>query len=150
MGTQLELLDPAGDIRTGLMRAQSRIGRIPAARARRGRIAAMSGCMAEDQVANHYGARGYDILARRWRGRAGEIDMICQLGECLVFVEVKSSSTHAQAGERLGRPQMDRICKAACEYCGNRPTGLLSEMRFDAALVDSFGRIEVFENAFGA
>ncbi|WP_232844988.1 YraN family protein [Paracoccus onubensis] len=105
--------------------------------------------MAEDRVASRYNAQGYDILARRWRGRAGEIDLICQIGDCLVFVEVKSSRSHACAGERLSRRQMDRICRAACEFCGDRSAGLLSEMRFDAALVDASGRIDVIENAFG-
>ena len=124
--------------------------RISAKRARRGRLAAISGQMAEDRVAERYNAQGYTVLARRWRGKAGEIDLICQKDECLVFVEVKSSRTHACAGERLGRRQMDRICRAACEFCGNRSAGLLTEMRFDAALVDGTGRIDVVENAFGA
>ncbi|RJE84911.1 hypothetical protein D3P04_11435 [Paracoccus onubensis] len=146
MGCQLELLDHIGKVQF-CPAPQSK--RIAAGRARRGRIAAISGQMAEDRVASRYNAQGYDILARRWRGRAGEIDLICQIGDCLVFVEVKSSRSHACAGERLSRRQMDRICRAACEFCGDRSAGLLSEMRFDAALVDASGRIDVIENAFG-
>lgn len=118
-------------------------------RARRGAVAAVSGLLAEDRVAADYETRGYNMLARRWRGKAGEVDLICQRGGCLIFVEVKSAPTHAEAGQRLFRKQMDRICMAACEFCGDRPAGLLSEMRFDAALVDAMGRIEVIENAFG-
>lgn len=119
-------------------------------RVQRGKIAALSGNLAEDRVAAKYEADGHRIIARRWRGKAGEIDLICERGDCVIFVEVKRSRTHASAGERLQRRQMDRICLAACEFCGDRPNGLLTEMRFDAALVDELGQIEVIENAFAA
>lgn len=46
-------------------------------------------------------ARGYRILARNWRVRTGELDLIVQDGEILVFIEVRTrSSTHA-----FGLPQ---------------------------------------------
>lgn len=120
----------------------------PSRRIKRGKIASLSGNMAEERVAAKYEADGYQVVARRWRGQAGEIDLICERDNCLIFIEVKRSKTHAMAGERLLRRQMDRICQAASEYCGDRPDGLLTEMRFDAALVDEMGRIEVIENAF--
>lgn len=147
MGYQAKVLEEQapviGESGAGMSRRKS------ASRKRRGTVAAVSGLLAEDRVAADYKARGYDMLARRWRGKAGEVDLICQRENCLIFVEVKSASTHAIAGQRLFRRQMDRICMAACEFCGDRPDGLLSEMRFDAALVDGTGRIEVIENAFG-
>lgn len=118
-------------------------------RARAGRQAWHSGCMAEDQIASRYRVAGCDILARRWRGKAGEIDLIVREGSTIVFVEVKASATHGCAAERLGRRQMDRICQAACEYCSRLPDGQATEMRFDAALVDSLGRVEILRNAFG-
>lgn len=114
-------------------------------RTRAGALAYAAGCAAEDQVVRSYEMAGCDILARRWRGAAGEIDLIVRDGETIVFVEVKKAATLAAAAERLCRRQMDRICQAACEYCG-----LSSEMRFDAALVDDLGRMEVLHNAFGA
>lgn len=119
-------------------------------RKRRGAVAAVSGIMAENQVAAHYQAAGYQVVAKRWRGEAGEIDLICRKAGVIVFVEVKSAPTHAMAAERLQRRQMNRICQAACEYCGTQPSGQMSEMRFDAALVDSLGQIEITENAFTA
>ncbi len=89
------------------------------------------------------------MLQARWRGQAGEIDLIVRDGADIVFVEVKKSSTHALAAHRLDRRQMDRICLAALEYAegidGGRPIG----MRFDAALVDDLGRIDIIRNAFG-
>ncbi len=115
----------------------------------RGQMAYQSGRLAELVVADRYLAAGYDVVAQRWRGKAGEIDMILRKGDLFVFVEVKSSRDFAQAAERISRRQMDRICMAACEFCGSLPTGQSTEMRMDAALVDRFGRVEIIEAAFG-
>ncbi|WP_299358224.1 YraN family protein [uncultured Paracoccus sp.] len=119
------------------------------ARIARGVSAHASGAAAEERVADHYLGRGCAILARRWRSPAGEIDLVVADGDEVVFVEVKKSATLAQAAERLARAQMDRICMAALAYCERLPTGSLTAMRFDAALVDDEGRVEVIPNAFG-
>lgn len=134
----------------GLASALREDRRRPAPRIRqaRGRLAHLSGAMAEDAVSRRLVAAGLHVLARRWRGAAGEIDMICKDGECLVFVEVKQGRTLAEAGQRLGRRQMDRICAAANEYCADLPDGALTEMRFDVALVDALGQVEILQNAF--
>ncbi|MDO5659087.1 MAG: YraN family protein [Paracoccus sp. (in: a-proteobacteria)] len=105
--------------------------------------------MAEDVAERHYRANGYELLERRWRGKGGEIDLIFRLGDAIIFVEVKASGDFLRAAERITRRQMDRICLAACEYCDDQPNGSLTEMRFDAALVDAKGCIDVIENAFG-
>ena len=115
----------------------------------RGALACRSGALAEDQVARHYDALGYVLCERRFRSARGEIDLIFRHGDCTIFVEVKKSRSFEAAALRLDRRQMDRICATACDYCADLPDGLLSEMRFDLAMVDAQGRIEVFENAFG-
>lgn len=119
------------------------------ARTARGLSAHASGAAAERRVEDHYLDRGCTILARRWRSPAGEIDLIVADRDEVVFVEVKKSATIAMAAERLARAQMDRICNAALDYCDALPTGSLTAMRFDAALVDADGRVEVIPNAFG-
>ncbi|MRX49581.1 hypothetical protein GI374_03800 [Paracoccus sp. S-4012] len=119
-------------------------GEASAARSRRGAVAWASGHAAEESVARRYEMAGCAILERRWRGASGEIDLIVREGETIVFVEVKQSSSFASAAERLCRRQMDRICLAACEFCGTD-----CDMRFDAALVDAQGRVELVQNAFG-
>ncbi len=115
----------------------------------RGRTNHIAGLMAEDSVVRLYEARGLTVLSQRWRGKAGEIDVICRDGACLVFVEVKKAASHGDAAWRLGAAQQRRICNAALEYCASQNLGSLTEMRFDAALVDGVGRVEVLENAFG-
>lgn len=121
---------------------------VSTAKRTRGRLAYLSGTLAEDSVARILEARGITVLARRWRGKAGEIDLICQDGPCLIFVEVKQSATHAEAAQRLGAAQQGRIMQAALEYCDGHGHVPLPEMRFDAALVDGQGRVEVLERAF--
>ncbi|WP_199261555.1 YraN family protein [Paracoccus binzhouensis] len=118
-------------------------------RARRGAVAWSAGRFAEESVAREYRRRGYEVLAERWRGRGGEIDLILHKDEEYAFVEVKASRCHRRAAARIGDRQIARICRAALEYCGRLPAGLLTAMRFDAALVDQFGRVEIIENAFG-
>ncbi|WP_318778985.1 YraN family protein [Paracoccus jeotgali] len=116
----------------------------------RGRTAYQSGLLAEGAVADRYTQAGYDLLATRWRGKAGEVDLILRKDGIHVFVEVKAARDFDRAALRLNRRQMDRICLAACEYCGSLPTGQLTAMRLDAALVDQFGRVQIIENAFCA
>lgn len=122
---------------------------VPATRRERGRVAALSGLMAEDSVQRLYLSLGADLLASRWRGPSGEVDLIFRDGEDIVFVEVKSAATHAIAAERLQPVQMRRICRAALEYCDRAGHDGLCSMRFDVALVDRTGRVELLVNAFG-
>ncbi|WP_410217587.1 YraN family protein [Paracoccus sp. (in: a-proteobacteria)] len=118
-------------------------------RRQRGRVAALSGRMAEEAVLRHYVLQGGDLLASRWKGAAGEIDLILRLDEEIVFVEVKAARSHDEAALRLLPSQMQRITRAACEFCEARGWSLGVPMRFDAALVDGTGRVQVIPNAFG-
>ncbi len=114
-----------------------------------GAVSHHAGEAAEATVARHYGARGMPVVRQRWRGRGGEVDLIARDGAGLVFIEVKRSRSHAVAATRLGRRQMDRLCAAAAEYIASEPRGQLTDVRFDLALVDGVGRIDIIENAFG-
>lgn len=115
-----------------------------------GSVSYHAGLSAEDSVARHYGRGGLRVVARRWRGRGGEIDVIVQDRDETVFVEVKKSSSHAAAALRLSDRQVRRLFDCAGEYMGTLPDGLNSQVRFDVALVDATGRIEVIENALAA
>ena len=115
----------------------------------RGKRAYHSGHAAEEQVARHYASKGAELLETCWRGKAGEIDLIFRQAEEIVFVEVKSSRDFARAAQSLRPDQISRISKAAEEYCGALPTGLLTPMRIDVALLDQTGRIEILDNAIG-
>lgn len=109
-----------------------------------------AGIAAEDSVARFYDRSGRAVCARRWRGLSGEIDLIARQGAEVIFIEVKQSATHAEAAENLTQRQMDRIYGAASEFLAGEPGGQLTDVRFDVALVDGAGRIEILENAFAA
>lgn len=117
-------------------------------RRRRGRRAYLSGLSAERAVAAEYERRGADLIETRWRGQGGEIDLIFLDRGVYVFCEVKQARSFDEAAERLRPAQARRIHATASEYLGQTPTGQLSEVRFDLALVDGVGRIDIREAEF--
>lgn len=54
----------------------------------------------EKVAAHHLEANGYKIVTRNWRCQRGEIDLVVQAGETLVFVEVKT-----RRGRNFGTPE---------------------------------------------
>ena len=108
-----------------------------------------SGVSAENRIAQDYERRGFTIACRRWRGPGGEIDLITRDGDDLVFVEVKQSRNFARAAERLDRRQMARIYASAEIFLADEPSGQLTNVRFEVALVNETGDFQIIENAFG-
>lgn len=115
----------------------------------RGKTAYYAGAAAENRIAQDYEHRGFAIARRRWRGAGGEIDLIVRDGNSLIFVEVKQSRNLSRAAESLSARQMARIYASAEEFLGLQPSGSLTEVRFDVALVDGSGDMQIIENAFG-
>ena len=118
-------------------------------RRHRGAMAYHAGLSAEDRIAADYEHRGFPILAKRWRGNGGEIDLIARDGDGLVFVEVKQSRDFDQAVQHVSPRQIKRLYASAEEYLGQMPNGSLTDVRFDVALVNGRGEVRVIENAFG-
>ena len=109
-----------------------------------------SGLSAEEQVIRHIERGGGKLRHHRWRGQAGEIDLVFESGDEILFLEVKSSKTHDAAMALLSGRQLSRLRLAAEEYLGTCPGGSLTPMRLDVALVDAQGRIAILENALMA
>ncbi len=116
----------------------------------RGRMSDASGRAAEAAVARDYGSRGFTVLSSRWRGKSGELDLVTEQAGHLVFVEVKSGTTHALAAERVSAVQITRIHAAAQEYMAVRGLSQDTDCRFDVALVDRLGQLAILENALAA
>lgn len=121
---------------------------VPGGRRRRGRRSYLSGLSAEQAVARAYRARGAKLLETRWRGRGGEIDLIFDEGGVIVFCEVKQARSFDEAMTRLRPAQMRRIHATGSEYLEFAPQGQLSQVRFDLAVVDAQGRVDVREGLF--
>jgi putative endonuclease len=52
------------------------------------------GAWGEERAMQHLQSQGYLILARNWRVPEGEVDLVAQDGDTIVFVEVKTRTTH--------------------------------------------------------
>ena len=108
----------------------------------------------EDLACRVLERRGYAILARRYRRKSGEIDIIARDGPTLVFVEVK-----ARDGSPFGRPaeavtglKRLRLARLATDYIMRHH---LRECpcRFDVVSIQFDGGrpvVEIFQNAFDA
>ena len=108
-----------------------------------------AGVAAEGIVARDYEYRGFGIVCNRWRGKGGEIDLVAQDGDGLIFIEVKQSRDFEGAAASLSARQMRRIYSCADEFLGTQPRGNFTEVRFDVALVNGHGETQIIENAFG-
>ncbi|WP_297615419.1 YraN family protein [uncultured Roseicyclus sp.] len=110
----------------------------------------LTGKAAEDAVLAAYCATGHRLVCRRWRGPGGEIDLVLEKAGEVVFVEVKASHSFAAAAAHVSRPQIARLLASAEAGLGYFGKGALTPMRFDVALVDGQGRIDVIANALQA
>ena len=72
-----------------------------------GTVSYRAGLSAEDQVSRRYVRDGHTILSRRWRGKAGEIDLVAEKDGTVVFIEVKKSSSFEKAAARISQRQID-------------------------------------------
>lgn len=115
-----------------------------------GIVSNLKGRAAEDCVERRYVAAGARVLHRRWRGAYGEIDLILESDDAVIFVEVKTARTLTRAFESLGARQIKRLSASAAHFLDSMPAGSLTPMRFDVAAMDGTGQIEVVENAFAA
>jgi putative endonuclease len=111
-------------------------GRLPsAADSAQRRIAFRFGLSAEGRAVALLVAKGYRILARRFRTPLGEIDIVARRRDVLVFVEVKARDNFDEAAEAIGRRQQNRIIGAAQMWLAAHPEDAMRDMRFDAILV---------------
>jgi putative endonuclease len=98
-------------------------------------VAFRFGLSAESRAAAYLIAKGYRIVARRWRSPVGEIDIVARRRGVLVFVEVKARERLDDAAEAVIMRQQRRIVAAAQAWLAHHPDDVNSNMRFDVVLV---------------
>jgi putative endonuclease len=108
--------------------------RPPAPRPER-QVAFRLGLSAESRAAAFLIAKGYRIVARRWRSPVGEIDIVARRRGTLIFVEVKARASLDEAAEAVVMRQRRRIIGAAQAWLASHPDDATCDMRFDAMLV---------------
>jgi putative endonuclease len=110
--------------------------------------AQVAGGEAELRAASYLAGRGLVILARNYRTRHGEIDVIAREGEVLVFVEVRMRSEGRFGGalESVTPRKQRRIALAANMYLRQFPRA--PRCRFDVVALDGGGEIQWLKAAF--
>jgi putative endonuclease len=108
----------------------------------------------EDLACCELEARGYAIVARRYRQPGGEIDIIARDGPTLVFVEVKTRDGHefGDAAEAVTARKRRRMARTAIDYMMRHHIAECP-CRFDVVsihLESGAPVIELFANAFDA
>lgn len=115
------------------------------------------GNIGEEAAVQAIKKRGYKIIARNYRTKMGEIDIIAKDGEYTVFVEVRlrKSNNFGSPADTIDRRKQQKIIKAAQLYAVKNNI-YDAPMRFDAVLInaDTDGKklvnteIEIIKNAF--
>jgi putative endonuclease len=106
----------------------------------------------EDLACRELERRGYAIVARRYRRRHGEVDIIARDGTTLVFVEVKARDGRAfgEAVEAVTPIKRRRLARLALDYM-TRHRLVDCPCRFDVVAIQVDGEhpvVEVYRNAF--
>ena len=91
------------------------------------------GAWGEEIASQYLEAKGYRILARNWRTQEGEVDLVAQDGETIVFVEVKTrtSKEFGWPEESITLTKRRRLQRSAMAYLS------------DQDLIDILWRIDV-------
>ena len=100
------------------------------------RVAAFrTGLSAESRAAAYLMAKGYRILAKRFRTPYGEIDLVARKRNLIAFVEVKARARLDDAAWAVTPRQQQRIINAAQAWLMAHPEHAEFDMRFDAMLI---------------
>jgi putative endonuclease len=113
------------------------------------------GARGEKLAADYLKRRGYKIFKRNFRCREGEIDIIAQYDDCVVFVEVRtkkgfSFGTPEESVTLSKREKLISLANAYLQACDNLP----ASWRIDVVAVEltpdnKVSRLEHIENAVG-
>lgn len=108
------------------------------------------GGQAEALASRFLQKKGLKLCERNYRCKTGEIDLIMELGDQIVFVEVRMrrNPSFGTAAETVDRRKQQRLIRTAQHYLqryrfDNRPC------RFDIIAIDGDQQIEWLQNAFG-
>jgi putative endonuclease len=112
------------------------------------------GRFGETAAAGELWKRGYEIIERNWRCRAGEIDIVARQGEDIVFVEVRTKRTGGPLSpeESVNAVKQEKLAQLAELYLESHPDLANKPYRIDVAAVEVgrsglVERINVIENA---
>lgn len=108
------------------------------------------GQQAEEIAYAHLRKQGLKLIQRNYRCKEGEIDLIMQECQTLVFVEVRYRSDEQYGGsiESINWQKQQRIIKTAQRYLQTHPQAQYQVCRFDVVLLASNNKITWITDAF--
>ncbi len=108
----------------------------------------LKGKKAEDVACNFLLQNGLSLVARNYHCRYGEIDLIMQDNDTLVFVEVRyrESDMFGSAAASVDHNKQRKLVFTANHYLQAHPTSLMT--RFDVIAMSQYQQIEWITNAF--
>lgn len=113
----------------------------------------VAGRLAEDLAARYLVKQGLSVLARNFRCRGGEIDLVCRDGKTLVFVEVRlrRNAHYGGAGASIDPAKQRRIILAARHFLAAHKAAD-GDCRFDCVLFSALAEhhVEWIRDAFSA
>lgn len=109
----------------------------------------------ENVAAQYLVSHGYKVIYRNYRQPCGEIDLIVEKNQHLIFTEVKTRTSHsiAAALDSVSYKKQKRITKTAQLYINQNPVFANHIFRFDVVVVFYFPKtdtysVQHFEDAF--
>lgn len=110
------------------------------------------GAIGEEEAASFLKDNGYAILARNYRTKLGEVDIIARDKDTYCFIEVKTRASDkcGSPEEAVSRPKMRQIQKASLQFIKEKKL-FGQSARFDVVSVmhtDNAPKIEIIKNAF--
>jgi putative endonuclease len=106
-----------------------------------------SGIAAEELACVFLRKNGFEIVGERYKTKHGEIDIIAQKDNLLIFVEVKKRGNFG-SDDPITATQKKRIINAAMQYLSDNPEKNELDMRFDSILIDSAQTLAHIEDAW--
>ena len=106
------------------------------------------GASGEDAAARAYLRAGWSVVARNWRCREGELDLVLARDGVLAFCEVKTRTTdrYGGAAAAVTRVKQARIRRLAMRWLAESERRA-ARLRFDVAVVRG-DEVEIIEAAF--
>ena len=111
----------------------------------------LKGAIGEEKAAALLSNNGYTVLKKNYRSKFGEIDIIAEKNNTLVFIEVKVSDFMGKENLEylINSFKQMHIINTAQDYIRNNKTATEKQMRFDVIFFqDDFKKIHHIENAF--
>jgi len=109
----------------------------------------MDGSPAEDRALQFLQGRGLRLLARNWRCKLGELDLVMQDGDTVAVIEVRSRrrDDYGAAIETVDRRKQARLVRATRLWLARRPELAEQPLRFDIVTLNA-GELEWRREAF--